>query len=148
MSTSQQVQRPASTYGRFHGDLPERTYRFAVSVVQLFEQIPSSPKAWVIARQLLRSGTSVGANVHEASQALTDAEFVQRCSIARKEAAETEYWLRLCVDAGLLTNDVAEPVRHEAVEILRILSSIVRRCQVKTQQLKRQKPVHAAQENE
>jgi four helix bundle protein len=139
---------PASTYGRFHGDLPERTYRFAVSVVQLFEQIPSSPKAWVIARQLLRSGTSVGANVHEASQALTDAEFVQRCSVARKEAAETEYWLRLCVDAGLLTTELTEPVRKEAIELLRILSSIVKGCHVKSQQPKRQKPLHAMQENE
>jgi len=117
--------------GRFHGDLPERTFHFASLIINLFDQIPSCPKGWVLSRQLLRSGTSIGANVREADQALTDAEFVQRCSIARKEASETDYWLGLCVVAELLSEVEAAPVREEALELLRILSTIIRKCQTR-----------------
>src|SRR5262245_28312368 len=137
MSTSQHVEIQANDSGRFHGNLPARCYRFALEIIRLFDEIPSCPKSWVLGRQLLRSGTSVGANVQEASQALTDAEFVQRCSIARKEASETGYWIDLCVAAALLRAESAAPVRAEADELLRILSSIVKRCQLKKRRKQR-----------
>lgn len=130
---------PNRASGRFHGDLPDRCYRFALAVIRLFDEIPSDPRGWVLGRQLLRSGTSIGANVYEASQALTDAEFAQRCSIARKEACEAGYWIGLCIDAGLLRSDAAAPVRAEAYEIMRILSAIVRKCQIRARNKSRRR---------
>ena len=81
---------------RFQGDLPERTFLFADAVLDLVEQIPNVPVCWVAIRQLSGRGTSVGANVCEADDALTSAEFTSICNIARREARETQYWLRLC----------------------------------------------------
>ncbi|MCI0630346.1 MAG: four helix bundle protein [Phycisphaerales bacterium] len=128
MSTSQQVNTNQIT-GRFHGDLPERTFQFAVRIVELFDQIPNCTKGWVLGKQLLRSGTSVGANIREADHALTDAQFTQRCSVARKETSESDYWLSLCVEAGLLSHDAVAPLQQECAELVRILSTIIRRCQ-------------------
>jgi four helix bundle protein len=70
--------------------------------VDLIDELPNNVKGWVISRQLLRSGTSVGANVREADQALSRVDFIHRLSIAHKEAAETHYWLCLCRDKSLL----------------------------------------------
>ena len=115
--------------GRFRGDLPERTYRFAGLILDVVDQLPSNPKGWMLAKQLLRSGTSIGANISEADEALTDAEFRQRCSIARKEAAETRFWLRLCRDKALIRTDQVEPAMQEVEEFLRILATIIRKLQ-------------------
>jgi four helix bundle protein len=78
---------------------------------------------------LFRSGTSIGANLCEANEALSDAEFVHRCSIARKEASETRYWLRLCRDKELIRSPLLEPALGEADELVRILVAIITRTQ-------------------
>ena len=113
--------------GRFNGDMPARTFAFSASIVDAADQLPHNPKGWVIGMQLLRSGTSVGANTEEADCALTDREFAQFCNIARREAAESRVWMRLCVDRGLLTAELAQPLIDEADQLVRILSTIVRR---------------------
>lgn len=115
--------------GRIQGDLPERTVSFAVSLLSAVEELPAGTQGWVVGKQLLRSGTSIGANVWEAEEALTDAEFAHKCSIARKEASETRYWLILCEQAGLLTTRVCEPLLSEAVELTKILATIVHKTQ-------------------
>lgn len=116
--------------GRFQGDLPERTFQFALMVLSLVDEIPDGTKGWVLGKQLARSGTSIGANIREADHALSDAEFVQRCSIARKEASETQYWLMLCKFAHLLHSTPAfEAALSEADELMRILSTVVKRSQ-------------------
>jgi four helix bundle protein len=113
--------------GRFHGDLPERTYAFARMVMRLVRQLPQGTEGWTIGRQLCKSGTSVGANVTEADAALTDREFAQLCNISRREALETRFWIRLCQDENLLPSSIAEPVLQEADELGRILTTIVRK---------------------
>jgi four helix bundle protein len=123
--------------GRFQGDLPARTFEFAASVALLIELMPSGTLGWTLGKQLLRSGTSIGANVREADHALTDAEFIHRCSVARKEASETEYWLLLCCSAGLLESDAVADVLQESRELMRILSSIVKRSQLHVETSKR-----------
>ena len=115
--------------GRIQGDLPERTLSFALSLLEATEQLPSGTRGWVVGKQLLRSGTSIGANIREAGEALTDAEFAHRCSIARKEASETQYWLMLCEKAGLLTDPVCRPLLAEAMELTKILATIVHKTQ-------------------
>ena len=113
--------------GRFQGDLPERTYLFARRVVQAVRTIVPGGEAWTIGRQLLKSGTSVGANVAEADTSLTAKEFAAFCNIARREANETRLWLRLCRDEAILSEAVAEPLLVECEEFERILATIIRK---------------------
>jgi four helix bundle protein len=81
-------------------DIRERTFQFAVRVVSLVKSLPRTPEAQELGRQLLRSGTSIGANVQEADGAESKRDFVHKMSIARKEARETCYWLRLLQVSG------------------------------------------------
>ena len=113
---------------RFTGDLPERTHQFALRTLSLVDGLPHNPKGWHVTRQLLRSGTSIGANVQEANGALTDREFTQFCNIARREGLETHYWLRLCRDGQLLNETLTDPAMTEVDELIRIISSFVKKC--------------------
>ena len=114
---------------RIQGDLKERTARFAAAIVNLSDDLPNNNKGWVLGRQLIRSGTSIGANVYEAEHALSDADFAYKCSVARKESSETFYWLDLCRRCGLLAADKATKLAAEADELMRILSAIVKRTE-------------------
>ena len=114
---------------RIQGDLLDRTFRLAQTVLSIVDQLPNNAKGWEVGRQLIRSGASVGANVREADNALTDADFAYKCSIARKEASETHYWLELCQTTSLLGGRGLEHLLKETDEITRILSSIVHKTQ-------------------
>ena len=114
---------------RINGDLKERTFEFAAQILSLIDGLPKGPKGWELSRQLIRSGTSVGANIREADQAHTDREFANKCSIARKEASETHYWLELCERARLLQGDRLRESIQEANELMRILGAIVKKTQ-------------------
>jgi four helix bundle protein len=107
----------------------ERTMLFAVGTLSMVDHLPNGNKGWEIGRQLIRSGTGIGANVREADHALTDADFAHKCSIAHKEASETCYWLELCKRTQLLTGDRLDKLLQEAEEITRVLASIVKRTQ-------------------
>jgi four helix bundle protein len=119
----------AACDGRFRGDLPDRSFRFGCVVIDLVDQLPSNVTGWTLAKQLIRSGTSIGANVAEADHAISEAEFIHRCSIARKEAAETRYWLRLCQAKKLIREEPVALALAEADELVRILATIVRKSQ-------------------
>lgn len=73
----------------------DKSFRFAVRIVRLYQYLTKEKKEFVLSKQLLRSGTSIGANVKEAIQAESKADFIHKLSIALKEASETEYWLEL-----------------------------------------------------
>ncbi len=115
--------------GRIQGDLKERTLRFSEAILGITDQLPNGVKGWEIGRQLIRCGTSIGANVHEADHAMTEADSAHKCSISRKEASETCYWLELCRRTGLVAGDQADHLAREVDELIRILSSIVKRTQ-------------------
>ena len=115
--------------GRIRGDLKDRTFEFAVSILGLVDQLPNESKGWEIGRQLIRSGTSIGANIREADHAFTDADFAYRCSVARKEASETHYWLQLCDRTRMLHGESLENLIREVDELVRILSSVVKGTQ-------------------
>ncbi len=114
---------------RIQGDLKDRSFKIGLAVLELADQLPNNVKGWVLGKQLIRAGTSVGANVREADNAHTDADFAYKCSLARKEAGETHYWLELCIAAGLLNGEAAERALGQADELARITSAIVRRTQ-------------------
>jgi four helix bundle protein len=115
---------------RIQGDLCERTCRFALSVLNVVDALPSNIKGWELGKQLIRSGISVGANVREADHALTVAEFAHRANIARKEAFESSYWLRLCTDSRLLKSRQTDGLMADADELVRVLSTIVKKTQM------------------
>ena len=113
-------------------NIAERTFEFAVSVVQFCKVLDSkSGINWVLGRQLLRSGTSVGANLQEAQAAQSSADFISKCSIALKEAREAIYWLRLLEATGQSKGENVKLLAKEADEIARILGAIIVRTKGK-----------------
>ncbi|MDY7110494.1 MAG: four helix bundle protein [Planctomycetota bacterium] len=116
---------------RFKGDLPQRTFDIALRVISLLDDLPNNVKGWVLGKQLLRAGTSVGANLREADEAYSDRDFAHRCSVAKKEASETDYWLRLCREAGLLPPDAVSSIVTELSEVTRTLSTIIGKVQAR-----------------
>jgi four helix bundle protein len=115
--------------GRIKGDLCERTLQFAISILNLSDSFPHSVKGWEIGKQLIRSGTSVGANVREADHAYTEADFAHRCNVARKEAGEAHYWLDLPRRAELLSGKAVDAALDESDQLTRILGAMVRATQ-------------------
>lgn len=109
---------------RVGAELEERTLAFAVAILRFAETLPSTTAARVVTSQLLRAATAVGANYREANRAESKADFVHKVALALKEAAETEYWLQLCVATGLGAADSAESLRKEASELIAILTTI------------------------
>lgn len=113
--------------------LDERTYKFALRVIKLVSSLPRTAISEVLGRQVLRSGTSIGANVEEAFGATSKREFTYKLNIAFKEAKETHYWLRLIRDVGLVPAKRIDLLIQEALEIKLILAkSIVTSQQSKT----------------
>ena len=107
-------------------DLPVRTFEFAKEVVRLCLQLDCSPGVpRTLANQLLRSGTSIGANVEEGQASQSAADFVSKYSIACKEARETHYWLRLLSATDLLDAARIKPHLDECNELIAILTSII-----------------------
>jgi four helix bundle protein len=105
-------------------DIRERTFQFAVRVLKAVRQLPDDSATRVVAYQLTKSATSVGANVEEADGAESRRDFVHKMSIARKEARESRYWLRV-VRAAILDNREFSALEQESDELVRILSAII-----------------------
>ena len=105
--------------------LDERTYKFALRIIKLVAALPSTLSGQVLGRQVLRSGTSIGANIEEAYAASSKRDFTNRMSIALKEARETHFWLRLIRDGGSIPGKRIEPLIQEASEIKLILGKTV-----------------------
>jgi len=107
-------------------ELESRTKKFAVRVIRFVGDFKSSAAGRVIGNQLLKSGTSIGANYREANRAVSRREFAYRIGIAEKEASETQYWLEICSDTHMGAEDSCETLLDEASELLAIFTSIGR----------------------
>jgi len=107
-------------------ELEERTKQFSLSLIKLARQFPKSDEGRILLRQLIRSGTSIGANYREANRAVSRADFIHRVGIAEKEAAETEYWLELCSESGICACTGVDKALKEAFELIAILTTIGR----------------------
>jgi four helix bundle protein len=109
-------------------DLRERTKEFALRVVRLFGRLPKSTEAQVLGRQLLRSGTSIGANYREAHRARSKAEFIAKCGDSLREAEESIYWLELLAESGIVPERKLLPLRDECNELIAIFVTIIKRA--------------------
>ncbi len=107
-------------------DLRSRTKRFALDIIQLYVRIPNSAHGQVMGRQVLRSGTSVGAHYREACRARFDAEFISKLEGGLQELDETGYWLELLMESRACNPEVAQRLLTETDELIRILISIVK----------------------
>ncbi|QDT72646.1 four helix bundle protein [Lacipirellula limnantheis] len=107
-------------------ELSNRTKQVALRVMRLFSALPHSDLARVIGNQLLRSGTSVGANYREASRARSDAEFIAKLGIVEQELDETIYWMELLVDGDIVTAVRLRELRVEAEELMKIIVSSIK----------------------
>ena len=107
-------------------DLKRRTKQFAIRVIKLVEALPNTRSAYVIGNQLLRAGTSVGANYRAACRGRSKPEFIAKLGIALEEADETYYWMELLIDANIMTKNQLAPLMAEADEITAILTASVK----------------------
>jgi four helix bundle protein len=109
-------------------DIKERTFEFATRVVKLCRALEESPGvSRTLANQLLRSGTSVGANVEEAHGSHSKPDFIAKMSIANKEARETNYWLRLLAASDVVPSEKLTDITDESNQLIAILTTIVKR---------------------
>ena len=106
--------------------IEEKSFEFAVRIVNLYKYLNETKKEFVLSKQLLRSGTSVGANVAEAEQAQSTPDFVSKMSIALKEASETKYWIKLLASTSYLTEAETVSIFNDCVELEKILVSIIK----------------------
>jgi four helix bundle protein len=107
-------------------DLKERTKRFALMVINIVEMLPKGRTIDVLSRQLLRSGTSVGANYRAACRAKSTADFISKMGIVEEEADETIYWMELIIEAGFSRKDDLNSLLDEANQILAITVSSIK----------------------
>ena len=105
-------------------NLRDRTKRFALRVVRLYAALPKITEAQVLGKQLLRSGTSVGAHYREASRARSDAEFVSKIEVGLQELDESSYWMELIVESGIFSQEQMSEVMLEADELTAILVTV------------------------
>ena len=106
--------------------IEKKSFVFAIRVVKLYKYLCDKKKEYVLSKQLLRSGTSIGANVAEAQQAQSKADFISKISIALKETTETKYWLRLLNASEYLSDYEIKTILSDCVEIEKILTSILK----------------------
>ncbi len=113
-----------------NGPIYTKSFEFALMVVELHNSL-NKLRQYDISRQILKSGTSIGANVNEASAAISKKDFISKMSIASKEARESLYWLKLIEQSKSLKLDVKQEY-NQCLELVRLLTSIVKTSQLKT----------------
>ena len=104
----------------------KKSYAFALRIVKLYRWLCETKKEFVLAKQILRSGTSIGANVEEAIGGQSEKDFYSKMTIAYKESRETHYWLRLLHDAEFIDNNLYQSIVADCEELLKILGSITK----------------------
>ena len=103
-----------------------KSYEFALRIVKLYKHLTKTHKEYDLSRQVLRSGTSIGANIEEAIGGTTKKDFKYKLSISYREARETHFWLRLLRDSEYITKSQARSLLQDCDEILKLLGSIIK----------------------
>jgi four helix bundle protein len=104
--------------------IKEKSFEFAKEIVYLYKNL-ADKKEFMLSRQLLKSGTSIGANILEAEHAQSKADFINKLSISLKEANETEYWLDLLYETNYLSDELFQNLKNKNIELLKLLISII-----------------------
>ena len=105
--------------------IKEKSFSFALEVIQIYKKLSSEKKEFIMSKQLLRSGTSIGANIREAEYAQSKADFINKLSIALKEANEADYWIELLHISGYINLEDFQNTKQKVSEQLRLLTSII-----------------------
>jgi four helix bundle protein len=105
--------------------IQQKTFKFAIRIINLYKDIKEKQKEYTLSKQILKSGTSIGANVTEALHAQSTKDFISKMSIAQKEAYETLYWIQLLEATNYIEPPEAESLKNDNTEILKILASII-----------------------
>lgn len=104
--------------------IQQKSFAFAIRIVNVYKYLAFEKKEFVLSKQLLRSGTSIGANIEESIGGQSDKDFLHKLSISYKEARETKYWLKLLKETEYLSNDEAKSLLNDIEEICKILGKI------------------------
>ena len=102
----------------------QKSYAFALNIIQLYKKLVED-KEFVLSKQILRSGTSIGANVHEAVGSESKKDFIHKLGIALKESRETSYWLRLLRDSNYIDQQIFDSLHSTCLSLIKILNSII-----------------------
>ena len=116
-------------------DLRERTKAFALRVIRLYSALPETPVAQVLGKQVLRSGTSVGAHYREAHRARSTAEFVSKLNGGLQELEETAYWSELLSETATIKSNRLEPLSQETQELIAIFVTLIKNAKNKNSKL-------------
>ena len=103
-----------------------KSFEFAVRIVNLYKYLREDKREFILSKQIMRSGTSIGANVREAKYGESKADFVHKLAIALKEANETEYWLQLMVSTGYITQKQFDDIEKDITDLLKMLTAIIK----------------------
>ena len=106
-------------------NIAERTVAYSLRIIKLYRELEKDNIGRILGKQLLRSGTSIGANIHEAQGARTKADFIAKVSISYKETRESAYWLRLLQEAGIISPNRLSELFNETEQLIKIISSIL-----------------------
>ncbi len=106
--------------------IADKSKLFAIRIVRLYQYLTNNKKEFTLSKQLLRSGTSIGANVKEAIRGQSKADFIAKLNIALKEASESEYWLELLMETEYIDKQQFESIYYDIQEILKLLTSIIK----------------------
>ncbi|NGF56980.1 four helix bundle protein [Parapusillimonas sp. SGNA-6] len=107
-------------------NIKNKSFTFAVHIVKLYQYLSEEKREFILSKQLLRSGTSVGAMVREAEHGQSKADFIHKFSIAQKEINETIYWLELLYETGYIDESQFESLNNDAVELIKIITTIIK----------------------
>ena len=112
--------------------LKEKSFSFALRVVKLFQYLQNEKKEYILSKQLMRSGTSVGALYREAEHSESKADFIHKLAIAQKECNESLYWLELLNQAQIIDNNQFKSIYSDAEELMKLLTSIIKSTKLTT----------------
>lgn len=105
--------------------IQQKSFGFAVRIINLFKYLCEEKKEFVLSKQILRCGTSIGANIEEAISGQSDKDFIAKVSIAQKEARETRYWLKLLSETNFITAEQSNSLLNDVEEINKIIARIL-----------------------
>ena len=103
----------------------DKSYKFSLRIIKLYKLLTDSKKEYIISKQILKSGTSIGANINESQSAESKTDFIHKLGISAKEIRETEYWLKLLKDSDYIDNRAYESINKDCSELKRIVNSII-----------------------
>ncbi len=106
--------------------IKKRTKQIGLEVIKIVDELPNKPSAWAIAKQIIRSSTSIGANYRAACRAKSSADFINKLKIVEEEADETQYWLEVLEESKLINADRIEVIKKEVNEIVSIVVASIK----------------------